>query len=111
MTKSNPRDCPRDESPMSEAECRPEGRTSFLHQAARFSVFVPMTLLLVSPVSTLSPFHLGAFYLLDSLAFALGMVAVIGGIRRGAAKTVRLAVLGVVLSAFPFIVFLCCIPR
>ena len=68
-----------------------------------------MVLFLLSPVSTFSPFHLGVFYLLDSLAFGFGIITLIGGIRRGRAEIVRLAVLGTLLSGFPLAIFLYCV--
>jgi hypothetical protein len=86
-------------------------RLSLLHQAPRFSCYAPLVLFLVSSASTWSPFLLGLFYLIDSVSFVLGLVGVIGGIRRGAADIVRLAALGMLLSGFPFAVILLCVLR
>jgi len=83
-----------------------QSRRPFSHQAARFSCYTPLVPFLFSAASAISPWLLYLFCLIDSVAFVLGIVGIIGGIRRGAADTIRLAALGLLLSGFPFAVWL-----
>lgn len=107
---NHPKPCasPKTDATLLGAERELNPRRAFSHQAARFSCYAPLVLFFLSGASTLSLWLLGLFYLIESVAFACGIVGIIGGIRRGAVDTIRLAVLGLLLSGFPFAVVLWC---
>jgi len=111
MNDTNASTSPRADSTTSGVERKLNARRPFSHQAARFSCYASLGLYFFSIASTLSPWILGLFYFVDSAALILGFVGIIGGIRRGASDTIRLATLGLLLSGFPLAVCLFCILR
>jgi hypothetical protein len=72
-----------------------------LRLAARFSIYAPLALFMLGPVSGISWFWWCAFMLIDCAAFALGIVAAIGAKVYGDADVAGAAAAGIFLSGLP----------
>ena len=72
--------------------------TPFAERAARISCYLSLALYGLGMVSTLSPLLWGLFFVIDFAAFGLGILGIIGGVKRRATATIRMATLGVLLS-------------
>jgi hypothetical protein len=115
--KENPYQSPvQAEDQIVTAQCLPEAgtrvRDSFSHQAAKFSLFAPLVVFLLgtclnmqmtelrgNDTGRMMAFALAGISLLTTLAaFTFGFVGIVGGIRRGAARTIIYAILGLIVN-------------
>jgi len=84
--------------------CRSTAATAFADHAARISCYASLGLYVIGGASTLSPLLLGLFVLMESAAFVLGIVGVVGGVRQRTVATIRMGTLGALLSGLPLAV-------
>ena len=113
MDDPNPFTPPRTEATAaSDRRAKRKAPPSFSDRAAKISCYGSFSLFMlagmVGPFTTTVPF-LGFFFVAGYLAtFVLGIVGIHGGMERGSSRTVRTALLGVVLSGIllaPFVLF------
>ncbi len=100
MDNPNPYASPKEDGTVLDATRESETQMLLLRMAARFALYVPLFLFLMGSLIT-TRFLLGLFLLLLSVAFAVGIVAVSGGILARDTKIVCVAAFGMLLSSFP----------
>ena len=76
---------------------------AFLRHAANFVLFAPLVIFLGGALASGYANVRVLCYLIEILAFTLGLVAVVGGIRYHAPAIVRRAALGMLLNLFPLL--------
>ncbi len=100
MDNPNPYASPKEDGTALDATRESDTRMLLLRMAARFAFYVPLLLFLMGSLIT-TRFLLGLFFLLASVSFAVGIVAISGGILARDTKIVCVAALGMLLSGFP----------
>ena len=81
--------------------------TPFSERAARISVYAAFAVYLLGFATTLSPLLWRLFLVIDLAAFGLGIIGIIGGVKRGATATIRRGTLGALLSGLPLALIAC----
>ena len=73
----------------------------FAQRAARISCYAALAVYVMGGLSILSPLLGTLVLVIDFAAFGLGILGIIGGVKRRETATVRMATLGALLSGLP----------
>ena len=109
----NPYDSPTEITPPRRPAPTADGKPPFSHQAAKFSLYAPLVVFMISCFSRpiirdnqgtdagrqLGLFLAGLSVLLTVSAFTLGIVGLVGGVQRSSVRIILMAGLGVLLNA------------
>lgn len=101
MNDRSPRTPATERTIGSEADGALDVPKPFSERASRISCYASLALYVLGGLTTTSPLLWAVVVLIALGAFALGIVGIIGGVKRRATATIRLGTLGVLLSGLP----------